>query len=85
MNEPTATSIATSNGGASASSNGNGEPSETASGFSLSLNAKGNVQFEVKFRYATPDEMLRRMSGDLNAAVSQIRLTVANLGMSLAG
>lgn len=62
-----------------------GEPSETSSGFSVSLNAKGHVQFEVKLRYATPDELLSRMDGDLNAAVTKIRLTVANLGMTLAG
>lgn len=80
-----ASSSSAASNSASASSNGNGEPSETASSCELNLNAKGQVQFAVKFRYATPDALIGRTQNDIKAFVDGLRITLRELNLRLAG
>lgn len=50
-----------------------------ASRFKLTLNAKGQLQYEVSFSYTTVDEMLTHLASDALAFDSALRRTFRNI------
>ena len=58
---------------------------ETFNNITVSMNAKGQAQVEVKLCFSSPDEMEREAGAQLARIYREVRLRLSETGISLAG
>lgn len=58
---------------------------DTPNAVSVSTNAKGQGQFEIKLVYATPHDMRVSVADELAAIIEQVKAALHDAGIPLAG